>query len=88
MTPDQFRRQREALGLSHAALASLLGVTSADVIRCEEHASPSVTPFVRALAIACAELHLDAAAPRARVRRSRRAASDHDAHARPAAAQA
>lgn len=58
MTPDEFRRRREALGLSHHTFANRLGVTAADVIRCER--SPQLHPFVLTLAIAYVELQLEA----------------------------
>jgi transcriptional regulator with XRE-family HTH domain len=62
MTPDQFRRHREAMGLSYSQFAGHLGVTSADVIRCERHTAPPVDPFVLALAVAYVELQVEATA--------------------------
>jgi transcriptional regulator with XRE-family HTH domain len=58
MTPDQFRRRREAMGLSQTELAAYLGVTSADVVRCER--APRYDAFVLALAMAYVELLLEA----------------------------
>lgn len=62
MTPDEFRRRREALGLTHHAFAQRLGITAADVLRCER--APQYHPFVLALAIAYIELQM--VAPRGR----------------------
>ena len=62
MTPDQFRRHREATGLSYSQFAGYLGVTSADVIRCERYTAPPVDPFALALAVAYVELQVEAAA--------------------------
>ena len=70
MTPDQFRHRREALRLSHDTLAELLGVTAADVIRCERAAH--FDPFVLDVAMAYAELQADARQRRSRARSIRR----------------
>ena len=58
MTPEEFRTRREELGLSHAAFAAHLGVSTLDVIRCER--APRYDPFVLALAMAYAELRVEA----------------------------
>ena len=60
MTPHDFRRQRETLGLSRWTMATLLGVTVSDIFRCERRdGRPAIHPFVLDLAMAYAELELE-----------------------------